>query len=123
MEPQSRRVTEIATAMYAALVSAVESRDAHFMPGKKSAEALAVAHLRVEETAFAYMRISEDTPLGQRLRRWMIDESFPYPWMSVERAVAREQWAAQGGFVDHLDFLVAVGRGEIAEEYALELMK
>lgn len=108
--------------MYAALVSAIESRDEYGMPGEKSAEALAIAHLRVEETAFAYTRINGDTQLGRRLKYWMIDESLAFPRMSVEQAVAREKWAVEGGFVARLDLLAAVSRGEVAEEYALELM-
>lgn len=111
--------------MYEALAVSALSLNSLNGPAFQEATAkLDSCYTIVESRAFRYTGIDRESPLGRRMRDWLLDESNAYEdSLTAEEARRRLAAAEAGRFVERLDVFVSVSRGDLAEEYAWELLR
>lgn len=125
MKPSPKAITVSAVKMYEALAVAASSLNTLDSPAFQRATAkLDSCYTIVESRSFAYTGIDPESSLGRRLRNWLLDESNAYEdSLTAEEAWQRMAAAEEGRFVERLDVFVSMSRGDLAEEYAWELLR
>ena len=125
MKPSPKAITVSAVKMYEALAVSASSLNSLNGPAFQEATAkLDSCYTIVESRVFRYTDIDRESPLGRRMRDWLLDQSNAYEEsLTAEVARGRVAAAEAGHFVAKLDVFISVSRGELAEEYAWELLR